>query len=152
MSIYAYFKYSVFSESLFLIVFLSIIFLLSLFLLIDYIINGTKGRFEFWDNRIEVTSEGVRKIVKEAEIEKVVIYGSSAVYSKSGIFFLPFTCFHYAEIRTGKETFFLTSLSNYKLYENLVREPVLRKKVYLKKGGLAKRGELFNSIWLNTLH
>tara|TARA_R100000935_G_scaffold1439_1_gene4513 strand:+ start:65127 stop:65660 length:534 start_codon:yes stop_codon:yes gene_type:complete len=150
--IYVNFKEYTFSDVLFGSIIIAAQVLLSLFLLVDYLIHKTSGVFHFHKDTIELQIKNSLKIIRSEEISKVVIYGSPAVYKKENVFFLPFTCFHYAEIQLNDTSnLYVTSLSNYRLYQKLEKEPILQKKLYLKKGGWLKRGELFNSIWLNNL-
>ncbi len=136
-----------------MILFLTALQLLVVVLLfIDYLKNSSKGQIIIEHNQITIQEKTVKTIVLKKDIEEVIVYGAPSVRRKSMFRLLPFEAFHYVDIKGENfKSIILTSLSDYRLYWNISKEPIFKGKLKFYRGDKIASGSLFNSIFWNSL-
>ncbi len=143
--------YDVFDIKIIAIIILCLIFI-CLLLFIDYFNNSTREKIKIGDSEIEVINSGDSTFIYRKDIKSVTLYGSPSINRKSDFRLLPFEAFHYVEVKClNHPNIIITSLSDFRLYENIAKEKVLKGLLQFNKGGLTGRGSLINSIWWNKL-
>lgn len=135
-----------------IIVIIGILVMLTVLLLLDYLKNSTKGTIKIGDSEIEVIHSNGSTLIYRKNIISVTLYGAPSVNRKSDFRLLPFEAFHYVEVKClNHPNILITSLSDYRLYENIAKEKIFKGFLEFNKGGLTGRGSIINSIWWNKL-
>lgn len=120
------------------IIFISIQVLIVLLLLLDYKVNSTRGEVIIKDDVIKTNDFFINK----EDVLSIEIYGAPSVYRKSSFKLLPFECFHYVKIVSNKKAIYISSLSDFNLYQNILKEKIFKGKIICNKKGLSNRGSL----------
>jgi hypothetical protein len=123
--------------------------------MIDYL-NNANYVFCFFDDRIEISAnsfnDSKKKVFMKHDIKKVNIYACPSIIRGSKLKLFPFEQFHYVEIYISDvEKYYISSLSDYLLHENIQNENLLNEKITFVKRGFFELGYLVNSIIIDKL-